>query len=119
MGKKREKRKWRPLLSPFFIVSPPGISLSPRLDGLAARPKTLGVTVFTQFLSIALRGVSAYIQAGIQAWTHAWVPLGAMVFPWPQLACKQPRNELVKLQAPKLASTSLLGGRYAASGPST
>ena len=58
MGK-REKRKWRPLLSPFFIVRPPGISLSPRLDGLAARPKTRGVTVFTRFLSIALRGVSA------------------------------------------------------------
>ena len=48
-----------PLLSPFFIVSPPGISLLLRLDGLAARLKTRGVTVFTQFLSIALRGGSA------------------------------------------------------------
>jgi len=46
---KREKRKWRPLLSPFFY-------LEIGLDGLAARLKTRGVTVFTQFLSIALRG---------------------------------------------------------------
>ena len=44
---------------PLFYRLPPGISLSPRLDGLAARLKTQGVTVFTQFLSIALRGVSA------------------------------------------------------------
>ena len=75
MGK-REKRKWRPLLSPFLIVRPPGISLSPRLGGLAARPKTRGVTVFTQFLSIALQGVS----------------VRRYLFPWPWLACKQARN---------------------------
>ncbi len=61
-----------PLLAPFFYLEiglplrplfyrlpPLGISLSPRLDGLAARLKTRGVTVFTQFLSIAPRGVSA------------------------------------------------------------
>ena len=57
MGKREEKMA--PPAKPLFIVRPPGISLSPRLDGLAARPKTRGVTVFTQFLSIALRGVSA------------------------------------------------------------
>ena len=48
-----------PPAKPLFYRQAPGISLSPRLDGLAGRPKTRGVTVFTQFLSIALRGVSA------------------------------------------------------------
>jgi hypothetical protein len=118
MGK-REKRKWRPLLSPFFIVRPPGISLSPRLDGLAARPKTRGVTVFTQFLSIALRGVSAKYPSRCSSLDTCLDTVRRYLFPWPRLACKQPRNELVKLQAPKLASTSFLGGRYAASGPLT
>ena len=93
MGK-REKRKWRPLLSAFFIVRPPGTHLPIAPSRRPRRsPENAGCYRFHTVSLDSSPGRVRQISKQVFKPGHMLgYLLGAMVFPWPQLACKQPRN---------------------------